>query len=248
MENGQIGDPCRKRYRRRGSQVSYQDDSNNYGGDNVAETTIVTAVTAALEQGKELGRKFTQSVDVAITLQNVDLNLPKNRIEEEIILPKGRGKQAKVGVFAQGEGATLAKEVADVVIQPDEFEDLQKNKAEFKKTANKMNYFLAEAPLMAQIGKSLGIVLGPRGKMPKPMPPGADPSNLINNLHNTVKVRSKDKKSFHCIVGSEDMSIEDIAENLEAVLKRVEGRLEHGRMNIASLYVKTTMGPSVRLI
>ncbi len=205
-------------------------------------------MTQALEQGKGAGRKFTQTVDLAITLKNVDLNLPKNRIDEEIILPKGRGKEAKVGVFAQGEGASLAKEVADIVIQPDQFEDLQKDKREFKKTANSMHYFLAEAPLMAQIGKTLGVVLGPRGKMPRPLPPGADPSPQIANLRNTVKVRSKDKKAFHCIAGTEDMSVEDLTENIEAILKRVEDRLEHGRMNIDSLYLKTTMGPSVRLI
>lgn len=214
----------------------------------IAEKDTLTAVTKALELGKEADRQFTQSVDMAITLKNVDLNLPKNRIDEEIILPKGRGKQAKVGVFAQGEGASLAQKVADVVIQPDQFEDLQKNKASFKKTANSMNYFLAEAPLMAQIGKSLGIVLGPRGKMPRPMPPGADPAPMIANLRNTVKVRSKDKKSFHCLVGTEGMPAEDIAENIDAILKRIETRLEHGRMNIDSIYVKTTMGPSVRLI
>jgi large subunit ribosomal protein L1 len=219
-----------------------------YGGEIIAEQIIVDALTQVLEAGKGAERKFTQMVDMAITLKNVDLNLPKNRIEEEVILPKGRGKEAKVGVFAQGEGATLAKKSADVVIQPDQFADLQKDKQSFKKTANGMHYFLAEAPLMAQIGKSLGIVLGPRGKMPRPMPPGQDPSSIIDNLRNTVRVRSKDKKAFHCLVGAEDMSVEDLAENVEAVLKRIEGRLEHGRMNIGSIYLKTTMGSSVRLV
>jgi large subunit ribosomal protein L1 len=214
----------------------------------IAEKIIVDALTQAIEAGKSAERKFTQTVDMAITLKNVDLNLPKNRIEEDIILPNGRGKEAKVGVFAQGEGATLAKKSADIVIQPDQFEDLQKDKRSFKKTANGMHYFLAEAPLMAQIGKSLGIVLGPRGKMPRPMAPGQDPASMIANLRNTVKVRSKDKKAFHCVVGTEEMSIEALAENVEAILKRIEGRLEHGRMNISSIHLKTSMGPSVRCI
>jgi large subunit ribosomal protein L1 len=169
----------------------------------IAEQQTVDAVAQALELGKQREIKFTQTVDMAITLKNVDLNLPKNRIDEDIILPKGRGKAAKVGVFAQGEGASLAQKAADVVIQPDQFEDLQKDKAAFKKTANQMNYFLAEAPLMAQIGKSLGVVLGPRGKMPRPMPPGADPAPMISSLRNTIKVKSKDRKSFHCLAGSE---------------------------------------------
>lgn len=215
---------------------------------SIAEEQILQAVSDALAKGKELGRKFTQTVDVSITLKNVDMNLPKNRIDEDIILPHGRGKEAKIGVFAQGEGASLAKDVADVVIQPEQFEDLQKDKRAFKKTANQMNYFLAEAPLMAQIGKTLGVVLGPRGKMPRPMAPGSDPTGTITQLRNTIKVRSKDKKSFHCVIGSESMEAEQLAENLEAILKRVEPRLEHGRMNIDSLYVKTSMGPSVRVI
>jgi large subunit ribosomal protein L1 len=44
------------------------------------------------------------------------------------------------------------------------------------------------------------------------------------------------------------MTPEQIADNIEAVLKRVELKLEKGRMNIASSYIKTTMGPSERLI
>ena len=181
-------------------------------------------------------------------LKNVDLTVPKNRIDEDVILPKGRGKQAKVGVFAQGEGAAKARKVADVVIQPDEFESLQKNKRNFKKTADGVTYFLAEAPLMAMIGKSLGTVLGPRGKMPRPIPPGSDPAGPINNLRNTIKIRSKDKKVFHCVAGSVDMKAEDIADNIDAILKRVESKLENGRLNLSSVYVKTTMGPSVRLV
>jgi large subunit ribosomal protein L1 len=214
----------------------------------IAEKQTIDVVAKVLEASKAQDRKFTQTVDLAILLKNVDLSIPKNRIDEDIILPKGRGKLAKVGVFAQGEGAQKAKKVADVVIQPDEFEGFSKNKRSFKKAVNETTYFLAEAPLMANIGKTLGVVLGPRGKMPRPIPPGSDPSPQINNLRNTVKVRSKDKKVFHCVVGAESMKPEDLADNIEAVLKRVESKLEHGRMNLGSVYVKTTMGPSVRLV
>ncbi|MEA3190539.1 MAG: large subunit ribosomal protein [Thermoplasmata archaeon] len=214
----------------------------------IAEKTTVEAVAKALSEAKAQERKFPQTVDLAIMLKNVDLSVPKNRIDEDIILPKGRGKPAKIGVFAQGDGARKAKDSADVVIQPDEFEALQKDKRRFKKTVNNMTYFLAEAPLMANIGKSLGIVLGPRGKMPRAIPPGSDPAGTISNLRNTVKVRSKDKKVFHCVVGTEKMSPEDIADNIEAVMKRVEMKLEHGRMNVAAIYVKTTMGPSVKVV
>jgi large subunit ribosomal protein L1 len=44
------------------------------------------------------------------------------------------------------------------------------------------------------------------------------------------------------------MSVEDIAENADLILKRVESRLEKGKHNIDSAYIKTTMGPAERLL
>ena len=94
----------------------------------------------------------------------------------------------------------------------------------------------------------LSFVLGPRGKMPKPIAPGVDPTAMIDGLRRTVSVRTKDRMTFHAPVGTVEMSAEELADNIETILKRVELKLEKGRMNIASSYIKTTMGPSERLI
>ena len=101
---------------------------------------------------------------------------------------------------------------------------------------------------MPLIGKHLGIVLGPRGKMPRPIPPSADPKPIIENLRKMVRARSKDRVTFHVPVGIRDMSPEDLADNVEAVLNRIISKLERGEMNIRSAYVKTTMGPAVRIL
>jgi large subunit ribosomal protein L1 len=84
--------------------------------------------------------------------------------------------------------------------------------------------------------------------MPKPIPSQAEPGPLVKNLRNTIKIRSKDRMTFHAPVGTRDMSLEDIVDNIETVLGRIERQLEKGRMNIKSVYVKTTMGPAVRII
>jgi large subunit ribosomal protein L1 len=207
---------------------------------------IVELVKKALEGSKE--RKFKESVDLAINLKGVDLSQPKNRIEEEILLPKGRGRNVKVGVFGSGELAEKSKGVADIVIGPEQLEEFADNKREARKLVGAHNFFIAEAPLMPVIGKRLGAVMGPRGKMPKPIPPGADPSGMINSLKRTIRVRSKDKKTFHTMVGTKDMSPEDLSANIRAVVSRVTTRLEQGENNIASVYVKTTMGPAVKLM
>lgn len=214
----------------------------------MADEPILNAVTTALEKSRERNRNFIQTVDLAINLQNVDLSVPKNRIEEEVPLPNGRGRNVKIGIFASGELAGKAKDVCDVVIQPDEISEFADDRQKFKKIVDGVNFFLAEAPLMPTIGKSLGVVLGPRGKMPRPVPPGSDPAQLVDNLRRTVKVRSKDKSTFHTVVGVEDMTPEQLAENVDQVLKRVEAKLEYGRMNIHSAYVKTSMGPSVKVV
>lgn len=209
---------------------------------------IVDIVEKALEESKKLDRKFKENIDLVFNLKNIDLNIPKNRIDEEIILPHGRGKDAKVAIFASGQLAVSSKKQVDLLIKPEEIEDLSSNKKKFKKIADEYEFFLAEAPLMPTIGKSLGTVLGPRGKMPKPVPPNADVSGMVNNLRKTVKVRSKSSKTFHTTAGNADMPKEHIAENIDVIIKRVEGVLERGKMNIGSVYIKTTMGPAERVI
>jgi len=211
----------------------------------LAEKSTVMAVQKALEGAKK--RKFTETVELAINLKDVDLSMPKNRIQDDIILPNGRGKAIRVCVIGGGELALKAKDVADLVITAEEIQTIADNKKQAKKIANSIDYFIAEAPLMAVVGKRLGVVLGPRGKMPKPIPPGVDPSNMIDALRRTVSVRTKDKMTFHAPVGTTEMPVEQLADNIETLLKRIEVKLEKGRMNIASSYVKTTMGPSERL-
>jgi len=206
---------------------------------------IVNAVKEAIEKSKK--RNFIESVDLAINLKDVDLSIPKNRINEEVILPHGRGKEVKIAVFASGETALKAKDCADLVIPPEEIDKLAEDKRKARKMANDFDFFLAEAPFMGKIGKSLGIILGPRGKMPKPLPPGSDPCPLVQRLKHTVRMRSRDKRTFHVPVGTKEMDVEKIADNIEEVLKRLETKLERGKQNIDSVYVKTTMGPAVRI-
>ncbi len=212
----------------------------------MAEKSTVMAVQKALESAKK--RNFVETVELAINLKDIDLSVPKNRITEDIILPNGRGKAVRICVIGGGELALKAKDVADLVITPEELQTIADDKKQAKKIANSTNYFIAEAPLMAVVGKRLGTVLGPRGKMPKPIPPGADPTGMVESLRKTVSIRTKDRITFHAPVGTADMPVEQIAENIDALLKRIELKLEKGRMNIESSYVKTTMGPSERLI
>jgi len=212
----------------------------------LAEKATLTAVKKALDSSKK--RNFVETVDISINLKDIDLSVPKNRVQDDVILPNGRGRPVKVCVIGGNEMVAKAKAVADRTLTADELGKIADDKKAAKKMAAEFDYFIAEAPLMPTVGKRLGIVLAPRGKMPRPIAPGADPKPFIETLRKTITVRSKDRKTFHTAVGTAAMTPEQIAENVDAVLKRLITKLERGQMNIGSVYVKTTMGPSERVM
>jgi large subunit ribosomal protein L1 len=209
------------------------------------DKTPVEAIQEALKGASERG--FKESIEVSINLKDIDLALPKNRVEEEVTLPKGRGKPIRVAVFGSQELVAKIKGVADLTVLADQMDEYFKDKRASRKQVDKIDFFLAEAPLMPMIGKRLGPILGPRGKMPRPIPPGSDPTTTIASLKKTVRVRNRGKRTFHIPLGTRDMTPDDLAVNLQTVLDRVVGKLERGRSNVASVYVKTTMGNAVRM-
>ena len=100
---------------------------------------------------------------------------------------------------------------------------------------------------MALIGRFLGVVLGPRGKMPRPVPPKVDPGMIASSLRSTVVVRSRDRVTFQTSFGTISQDHNELIKNAMEVYNRVTGRLERGAGNLRSLYIKTTMGPSQKV-
>ncbi|OPY42027.1 MAG: 50S ribosomal protein L1 [Methanoregulaceae archaeon PtaU1.Bin059] len=213
----------------------------------VERAKIVDAVKTAIEKAPK--RNFSESVDITVNLKNIDMAQPKNRIDETILLPHGTGRKVGIAVIGKGDITTQAREAGvDLVIGPEEVERLGGAPREARSVASAYRFFLAETSVMPQVGRFLGPRLGPRGRMPTPIPSGTDIRPMVERLRNSVKIRTKDKKTFHVKVGSTGMPPEQIAENIDAVLRRIESVLEQGSMNIRSVYVKTTMGPAERLV
>lgn len=213
----------------------------------MAEKTILEAVKKVLEESPK--RNFSESVDLAINLKNLDMNQPKNRVDEEVILPHGLGKELKIGVFARGEVGLRAEAAgAAYVISDVELDELVTDKSRARILANECDLFIAETQFMPIIGKNLGVVLGPRGKMPIPLLPNNDITELIQSKQNAIRLRSKDKLTFHVPVGRRDMSPDQLAENIETIVSRLERVLDKGKHNLRTVYVTTTMGKSERVV
>ena len=211
----------------------------------MADQEIEQAVSRALEDAPE--RNFRETVDLAVNLRDLDLNEPSNRVDESVVLPEGTGQDTRIVVFADGETALRAEDAADDVLDGDDLEDLGDDDDRAKDLADETDFFIAEASLMQDIGRYLGTVLGPRGKMPEPLQPDDDVVETVNRMKNVVQLRSGDRRTFHTRVGAEDMSAEEIGDNIDVILRRLEANLEKGPLNIDSIYVKTTMGPSVEV-
>jgi len=204
---------------------------------------IAEKVAEAKKKAKK--RKFLQRVDLAVNLKNINLAKPENRFNKELVLPHSKGKEPKVCVIAQT-SAPQAKELGVTVIDRASLEKYKDKKAA-KELARTHDHFLAEAPLMVEVGKILGPVLGPRGKMPKPFPPGADLKPLIEQTKRILQIKLTQNPVIHVPVGNEEMPDEEIEENIKAVLDLLERNLPKGSQQIGSAYVKLTMGPSVRI-
>jgi large subunit ribosomal protein L1 len=207
---------------------------------------LLAAVKEVKSKSKE--RKFSQSIDLAINLQNIDMKKPEGRIQERVELPHSVGKEINVCVIASGGMALKAKKAgASLVLERAALEALVGDKKKQKDLAKNYDLFIAEAPLMPLVGRSLGASLGPRGKMPTPVPPNADIKEQIQKHQKIVLVRMRGQPVLQCRVGNEDMKDEEIAENVQAVVRRIEAKLKRGIKNFRSVYLKTSMGSSVKV-
>ncbi len=197
-------------------------------------------------KAKSKPRKFKQTWDFSINLKSIDLKKPENRINADLVLPEGRGKNLKVVVIADSLAAD-ARKIADLVITKEEIDEIARNKKRLKKIANEYDRFLGEASLMPAVGKSFGMILGQRGKMPKPIPPKAKIEPFVEAARKTIKIAIKESPVIHVSVGTEDMPEEKVAANMESIFNLLKERLPKGRNNIKSAYIKLSMGPAVKI-
>ena len=211
----------------------------------VNEAQLVQIIKQAKESDKE--RKFNQTLEMIMVFKDVDVK--KGFVINEIIqLPKKTNRPASVCIIATGDMGIKAKKAnADRVINEDELTKLGANKRESRKIINKYDFFLADTKLMPTVGKVLGQLLGPRGKMPTPVPFNAPIESFLERFRASIKVRVKGSLSMSCKIGEENMDDLDLAANANAVATTIEKKLPNGNKNIKKIMVKTTMGNIVKL-
>ena len=208
--------------------------------------TILEAIKQAKAKSGE--KKFNQTIDLILDIQEIDMKAPEGKISEIVELPHDTLKANRICVIAQGEFALKAKNAkADFVIERADLDALNGKKKELRKIANDYDVFIAEAPLMPLVGRILGPVLGPRGKMPIPVPPNADINALLIKHRKTVSVRMRNQPIIQVSVGSQQMKDEDLVDNIMAVLRVLDIKLKRGLKNVKYAFIKTSMGEPVKI-
>lgn len=202
---------------------------------------LTDLVKKGKDQSKE--RKFTQSVEVILTLKEVDPKKTDLNINEIVYLPHPTASKARVCFIGSGDLALRAKAAkADLVIEPSQLENYAGSKKDAKKLARSYEFFLADTALMPRIGKILGQALGPKGKIPTPVPPNASVETMINRMRTAVRVRSRGSLGVMAKAGDSTLTEPDLAENIQAVVAAVAKKLPNGDKNVKTLMVKTAMG------
>lgn len=205
---------------------------------------LATAVEDAIRKAKR--RRFVQSVEVIMVLRGIDLQKPENRINMAVPLPNPiPNKPAKIAAFAHGAFELAAKEAGvDQIINREQIDALAGNKRQMRKLAKTYDFFITTPDLMPLLGRVIGPIFGPRGKMPEVVPPNTDVRSVVDRLRRSVRVRMRAEPSVKTRVGSEVMEPLQVAENIAAVASEVSRKINLAQ-HLSALYVKLTMGPPV---
>jgi large subunit ribosomal protein L1 len=207
---------------------------------------IISAVNEAQTKAKK--RKFKEAMEVIVNLRGIDLKKGGKQLNVDVNLPHASGEGTKICIIGSGNFAFRARESgASKVLEVEEIEKLETDKDAGKALADEMDFFIAQADLMPLIGRVLGPFLGPRGKMPRPVPPDADLKKMLSEFSSSVKIRMRKNLVVQAKVGQRAMESKAIAENIQAIISALERNLEKGMQNIDAIFTKTSMGPAIKI-
>lgn len=206
-------------------------------------TNSTTAIKKLQEISAEIS-KFDETVECHFRL-GIDVKHADQQIRSTTVLPAGLGKEVRVCVIAKGAKATEAKDAgADEAGAEEVIEKIEKGWYEF-------DTLIATPDCMGMLGK-LGRVLGPKGLMPNPKTGTVtlDVASAVRDAKaGKVEFRADKQGMIHCPIGKIKFSEADLLKNfatLADAILRAKPSSAKGTY-IKSLYLATTMGPSIKL-
>jgi large subunit ribosomal protein L1 len=189
---------------------------------------------------------FDSTVELHMRL-GVDPRHAEQQVRDVVLLPHGLGKTVRVVVFAEAEGALLARDAgADVIADDEIIAKIQNGWTDF-------DVAIATPEMMGKAGR-LGRVLGPRGLMPNPkagtVVPEEDLPRAINEAKaGRVEFRTDKTANLHVPIGKVSFTEQQLYDNLATVIEAI---MKARPSNTKGTYVRkvvltTTMGPGIKI-
>ena len=210
--------------------------------DNIKQYDPEEAMDLVVKTGKA---KFDETVEIHVRL-GVDPRHADQQVRGAVVLPHGTGRTIRVLVIAKGDRAKEAEAAgADYVGAEDMIAKIQQE-----------NWFdfdvcVATPDMMGLVGR-IGRVLGPKGLMPNPKSGTVtmDVAKAIKDIKaGKVEYRLDKTAIIHCPIGKVSFGVEKLNENLKTLMDAINKAKPAAAKGtyIRSLYVSSTMGPSVRM-
>jgi large subunit ribosomal protein L1 len=191
--------------------------------------------------------KFDATVETHMRL-GVDPRQADQQVRGVVLLPNGTGKRVRILVFAEGEAERIAREAGADFVGLDDL---------VKKITDEgwvdFDVAIAIPQVMSKVGK-LGKILGRRGLMPNPkagtiVQPEDLPRTIKELRLGRIEFKVDKTANLHIPIGKVSFTKEQLLENLTALVDAVVRARPTGAKGqyIKSIYLTTTMGPSVKL-
>jgi len=191
-------------------------------------------------------RAFKESIELQIMLRDYDPEKEK-RFVGTIRLPHVPHPRLKIGVIGNVIHCEQAKAQGVDYIDVEGLKKFNKEKKPIKKWAKPYDILIASESLMKQVPKLLGNTLNKIGKFPVAMGENELLVEKIKEVKGSVKFQLKKVLCLGTAVGTDELSEEQIRQNLIMSVNFLVSLLRKGWSNIKTLYIKTSMGPSVQI-
>jgi large subunit ribosomal protein L1 len=187
--------------------------------------------------------KFDETVEIHVKL-GIDPRKSDQTVRGTTVLPHGTGKTPKVIVFTKGDRIKAAEDAgADLAGAEDLIQKVKDGFSDF-------DIAVASPDMMAEIGKNLGRVLGPKMPNPRAGTVAPDPAKAVAELKSgKIQYRADKSGIVHCPVGKVSFGTEKLMENLKVLLEAVVKAKPSAAKGayLRSVTLTSSMGPAVRV-
>ena len=205
-------------------------------------------------RGKTKERKFKQTVELQVALKDYDPQKDK-RFAGTVKLPNIPRPNMKICLIAdqkhQDEAKALGYGVEGSSIEVTTLDNLKKfnkDKKLIKKWAKKFYLLLATDALVKKIPVVLGPILNRIGRFPAPVTHQEPLDKKLDDVKSSVKWQLKKVTNMNVAVANQEMTDEEVRQNIVMSLNFLSSLLKKGWHNIKSIHIKTTMGGSVKIL